>query len=122
MLIINGHGSHLTPQFNQICIENDIISICIPPHSSHLLQPLDVSCFAVLKQAYGHIVEDKMCLDINYIDKLDFLAAYPHARAETYKPENLINSFAATGLVSFNPDQVLTKLHIQLKTSTSPGS
>jgi hypothetical protein len=25
----------------------------MPPHSSHLLQPLDVGCFAPLKKAYG---------------------------------------------------------------------
>lgn len=122
MLVLDGHGSHLTPQFDQICTENDIIPICMPPHSSHLLQPLDVSCFAVLKRAYGRIVEDKMRLGINHIDKLDFLAAYPHARKETYKPENLINGFAATGLVPFNPDRVLTQLNVQLKTPTPPGS
>lgn len=122
MLVLDGHGSHLTPQFDKICTENNIIPIYMPPHSSHLLQPLDVGCFAVLKRAYGRMVEDKMRLGINHIDKLDFLAAYPHARAETYKPENLINGFAATGLVPFNPDRVLVQLNIRLKTPTPPGS
>ncbi|KAI2791755.1 hypothetical protein POX_c04633 [Penicillium oxalicum] len=53
LLILDGHGSHLTPQFDRICAENDIIPLCMPSHSSHLLQPLDVGCFAVLKRAYG---------------------------------------------------------------------
>jgi hypothetical protein len=49
MLILDGHASHLTPEFDRACTENNIIQICMLSHSSHLLQPLDVSCFAVLK-------------------------------------------------------------------------
>ncbi|KAJ5576338.1 hypothetical protein N7535_003264 [Penicillium sp. DV-2018c] len=39
LLILDGHGSHLTPRFDKICAENNIIPIpiCMPPHSSHLL-------------------------------------------------------------------------------------
>ena len=79
LLILDGHGSHLTPKFNEICSQN-IIPICMPAHSSHLLQPLNIGCFAVLKRSYSGLVETKMRLGINHIDKLDFLEAYPHAR------------------------------------------
>lgn len=40
-----------------ICSESDIIPIYMPVHSSHLLQPLDVSCFSPLKRAYGRLVD-----------------------------------------------------------------
>lgn len=122
LLILDGHGSHLTPQFDQICKQNKIIPICMPAHASHLLQPLDVGCFAVLKRAYGSLVDKQMRCGFNHIDKLDFLAAYPSARAEAYKPANIQNSFAATGIVPYSPDRVLLKLNIQLKTPTPPGS
>ena len=78
-MILDGYGSHLTPKFDEICERNNIIPICMPAHSSHLLQPLDIGCFAVLKRAYSQMVEIKMRLGINHIDKLDFLEAYPHA-------------------------------------------
>jgi hypothetical protein len=42
LLILDGHSSHLTPQFDEICSQNNIIPICMPAHSSHLLQPLDI--------------------------------------------------------------------------------
>jgi hypothetical protein len=45
----------------------------MPAHSSHLLQSLDVGCFGPLKCAYRGLVEQKMCLGYNYIDKFDFL-------------------------------------------------
>ncbi|KAL1986329.1 hypothetical protein VTN96DRAFT_6561 [Rasamsonia emersonii] len=94
----------------------------MPPHSSHLIQPLDISCFAVLKRAYGHLMEDNMQLGINHIDKLDFLEAHPKACVKAFKSENIKNGFAATGLVPFQRDWVLLQLNIQLKTPTPPGS
>jgi hypothetical protein len=39
---------------------------------------------------------------------------------EAYKAETIRNSFAAAGLVPYNPDRVLEKLDIQLKTPTPP--
>ena len=37
LLILDGHGSHLTPQFDRICAENDIIPLFMPTYSSYLL-------------------------------------------------------------------------------------
>ena len=122
LLVLDGHGSHLTPQFDQICEENDIIPICMPPHSSHLLQPLDIGCFAVVKRSYGRLVEMKMRTGINHIDKLEFLEAYPSARIEAFKSETIKNSFSAAGLIPFSPDRVLSKLNIHLRTPTPPPS
>lgn len=94
----------------------------MPPHLLHLLQPLDVGCFSPLKCAYGCLVEDKMQLGFNHIDKFDFLEAYPKAHAGAFKADTIKNSFAAAGLVPFRPERVLGQLNIQLKTPTPPGS
>jgi len=69
LLILNGHGSHTTAEFNYFCKNQQIISLYMPPHSFHCLQSLDVSCFAPLKKAYGQRVQKSMQLGINYIDK-----------------------------------------------------
>jgi hypothetical protein len=53
LLILDGHESHNSTEFNKYCKDNKIVTLCMPPHSSHLLQPLDVGCFAPLKKAYG---------------------------------------------------------------------
>ena len=122
LLSLDGHGSHLTPHVDEMCSQNDIIPICMPSHSSHLLQPLDVGCSSPLKHAYGRLVEDKMWLGFNHIDKLDFLEVYPRACTEVFKADTIKNSFAAAGLIPFNPERVLSQLNIQLKTPTPPGS
>ena len=68
------------------------------------------------------MVEIKMRNGINHIDKLDFLEAYPSARIEAFKSETIKNSFLATGLVPFEPDRVISKLNIRLRTPTPPAS
>ena len=85
LLILDGHGSHLTPQFDQICEQNKIIPLCMPAHSSHFLQPLDIGCFSVLKRTYSKEIEAEIRAGVNSISKLDFLDAYPIARTQSYK-------------------------------------
>lgn len=118
LLVLAGHGSHLTPEFDQICADHDIIPISMLPYSSHLLQPLDIGCFSILKRSYGGLIDQKMRLGINHIDKLDFFFTYPQARVDAYKQTTIQNSFRAAGLVPIDPQQVLSKLNIQLRTPT----
>ena len=120
LLVLDGHGSHITPEFDLFCTEHKIITLCMPAHSSHLIQPLDVSCFATLKRAYGRQVEHLMRDGVNYIDKPDFLTAYNIARTEAMTPTIARSGFAATGLVPFDPDRVLSKLNTQICTPTPP--
>ena len=92
----------------------------MPPHSSHLLQPLDVSCFAGLKRLYGRQVKDLIRARVSYINKSDFLPAYFTARIEALIPNTVRSGFAATGLVPYEPERVLSKLNTQLRTPTPP--
>ena len=49
VLVYDGHGSHMTYQTIKTALENRIVIVCLPPHNSHALQPLDVSVFKVKK-------------------------------------------------------------------------
>lgn len=79
LLILDGHESHNSAEFDAFCQEHKIIALCMPAHSSHLLQPLDVGCFALLKKAYGKQIEDLIRSHINHITKLEFLPAFKAA-------------------------------------------
>jgi hypothetical protein len=83
----------------------------MPTHSLHLLQPLDLSCFATLKRAYGRQIKQLIRNGVNYINKLDFLTAYHKARIEAITPVITRSGFTATGLVPFNPERVLEKFN-----------
>ena len=53
LLILDGHESHINQDFKDYCLEQKILTLCMPPHSSHILQPLDVVCFSPLKRKYS---------------------------------------------------------------------
>ena len=40
ILILDGHGSHLTWEFSDFCLKRNIHPVCRPSHSIHILQPL----------------------------------------------------------------------------------
>jgi DDE superfamily endonuclease len=89
LLILDGHGSYVTLEFDLFAKEYSIITLCMPLHSSHLLQPLDVGCFAVLKRLYRQQIEGLMRNRVNYIDKQDFLEAYYKVHIETMNQANI---------------------------------
>ena len=60
LLIVDGHESHHSTEFELFCQDHKIITLCMPSHSSHILQPLDVGCFGPLKKAYGREIEGLM--------------------------------------------------------------
>jgi hypothetical protein len=122
LLILDSHGSHLIPEFDLFCKDHSIITLCMPPYSSHLLQPCNVSFFVVLKRLYGQQIQDYMRNGINHIDKYDFLPAYLIARIQAASIANIQSGFTAIGLVPHDPERVLSKLHTQLKTPTPPSS
>ena len=80
LLILNGHSSHVSPKFNQFCLDYKIIVVCILAHLLYLLQLLNVGYFLILKQAYGHGVKQIIGRSVNYIDKHEFLLLYRQAR------------------------------------------
>ncbi|KAF7579474.1 hypothetical protein PtrM4_037140 [Pyrenophora tritici-repentis] len=89
LLVIDGHESHNSLEFQQYCKENKIITLCMPPHSSHLLQPLDVGCFSPLKKAYGRQAENLMRNKINHITKLKFLPCFIGAFKDAITKSNI---------------------------------
>lgn len=121
LIILDGHSSHATPEFDRYCTENKIISLCMPAHTSHLLQPLDVSYFAPLKAAYGHKVSELARQGVFHIDKTEFLSIYLRVRRSVFTEKNIQSGFRAAGLVPPCPERVLSSLTV-VRTPSPPGA
>ncbi|KAI1665351.1 DDE superfamily endonuclease [Pyrenophora tritici-repentis] len=93
----------------------------MPPHSSHLLQPLDVVPYSLLKRHYGDGISLLARSRIHHINKETFLPAFKAAFEKTFTPENVRAGFRGAGLVPYDPDAVLSKLDVQLRTPTPPA-
>jgi len=76
MLIFDGYESYESAEFQEYCKVHNIIILCLLPHSFHLIQPLDVGCFSVLKRVYGRQIETFIKAHINHITKVEFFLAF----------------------------------------------
>ena len=121
LLLLDGHGSHHTKQFIQYCVDNSIIPFGLPPHSTHLLQPLDVVVFQPLKHYHAKAVDTLVrdgCLNIT---KLEFLGMIEGIRKEAFKRNTIQSAFKKTGIYPFDPAPVLQKVEAQLAVLRIPS-
>ena len=110
LLICDGFGTHETLEILEFCFENNIILCRIPSHTSHKLQPCDVSMFGPLKSAYRDGLErlERGC--VGTIGKEHFTYLYNPARKQAFTPRNIRAGWAKAGLFPFNPDKVLSDI------------
>jgi hypothetical protein len=73
---------------------------------SHLLQPLNIACFALLKRSYSDSILALARNYIYYISKETFLLAFKAAYKVTFTKENTRAGFRGARLVLFNLDAV----------------
>jgi len=116
LLILDGHKSHLNQDFKDYCLENMILTLYMPAHSSHVLQPLDVVCFSPLKLKYSQRVQALASKRVFHINKEGFLPAFRDAFFDVFTYENCKKAFEASGLVPINAQRVLDRLDVQIRT------
>jgi hypothetical protein len=61
-------------------------------------------------------------MHITHISKLEFLCGFREAFFISMTERNVQGGFAGSGLVPYNPERVLSKLDIRLRTPTPPNS
>ena len=94
----------------------------MPPHSSHLLQLLNVACFSLLKRKYSDAILVLARSRVYYISKQTFLPAFKATFKKVFTQENVCAGFRGAGLVLYNLEAVVLKLNVKLRTLTLPQS
>jgi hypothetical protein len=113
LLILDGHGSHLTMDFIEYCNQNRILLAVYPPHSTHTLQPLDVVMFKPFSSAYSNQVAAFMerCQGLTSMSKRDFYPMFMAAWEASFKKETILKAFEATGLSPLKPEVILKRFN-----------
>ena len=122
MLVLDGHESHQSADFEAYCKSHNIIPVGLPAHSSHITQPLDVGFFGPLKRAYGRELEMFIKAHVNHITKVEFFLALHTAYQRAMTKENIKAGFRGAGLIPFNPEAVISKLDVKVRTPTPTGA
>jgi hypothetical protein len=107
---MDGHSSHLTADVIAFCMEHAIDMLILPPHTSHMLQPLDVSMFQPLKRALAKETDAAVRLDYGRIPRVEWTSMYIRARERAFTKANILSGWKATGLQPLSEIVVLIKL------------
>jgi hypothetical protein len=110
LLIIDGFSGHTTIEFLEYCIKYDIIVGIFPPHSTHLLQPLDRGVFQPMKNKHQKSVRNHIAIGEICFNRNDFIAAFKDIYEHGFTRHHIINGFEASGLYPPNPSPVLAQL------------
>ena len=127
LLIADGHISRYHPPLLHALSAHNILLIILPPHTTHLLQPLDVGMFGLFKSALRHMVrlirkkEDfqSRCSELPRAarDRVLLASSLDEAYRQKFTPFYIRDAFAAAGLMPFAPDRVLQR--VQFRTDVS---
>ena len=88
-----------------MAVKNGVHLLKFPPHTTHLLQPLDVGAFAHMKNSWKDIVADFTQQKRKMITKSDFPNLLCHLRP-SIQPDYAISGFHKTGIFPFSPQAV----------------
>jgi hypothetical protein len=73
-----------------------------------------------MKTAYGRQAEDLMRNKITHITKIEFLPCFRGAYDAAITKGNIQGGFRGAGLVPFDPEAVISKLDVRLRTPPLP--
>ena len=107
LLILDGHNSHCTLDVVLEARAAGLDILTLPAHTSHALQPLDVSVFKSFKQNFGIYRDFWTSRNLSQPATKSTLAHWVHlALRKALTKENISSGFRATGIYPLNPAAV----------------
>ena len=98
LLLVDGRGSHLSLQVVQLAMNENITILKLPPHTTHMLQALDVGVFKAFKTTYDQRLTKWARKNVGEkLQKADFVKMI----SEIWKqadPVLIQKTFASTGV------------------------
>jgi hypothetical protein len=123
LLIMDGHRTHASLDFQIICFQNNILLNYLPPHTSHVLQPLDLSCFSPIKSKYRQLIHEVAFTDdATHVKKSQFIKIYEKVRQTSLTPTTIKAGWKAAGIEPYCPEKALSSSQIRIQTPKTISS
>ena len=105
LLFVDGHGSYINMKWLDYCLKHRILLAVYPPHSTHRLQPLDVSVFSPLATFYSQALDQflRESQGISSLSKRDFFRLFWQAYPKAFTDSNICSGWSKTGILLWNP-------------------
>ncbi|CAH1966959.1 unnamed protein product [Acanthoscelides obtectus] len=99
LLILDGHNTHTRNlEFLRLAKQNGVTIICLPPHTTHKLQPLDKRVMGALKAHYNEEVRVFKRTYKRPITQYDITEIFGRAYLKIQCGSNAVKGFETTGL------------------------
>jgi DDE superfamily endonuclease len=118
LLICDGHGSHVTSDLLVLAHNNSVFIFCLPPHTTHCLQPLDVGIFGPFQTMFAGSVDEFVEKHGTGLMKAAFVSIYLDAWEAAFTQTTIRNAFWKCGMNPLNPD-IFPKSSFTLSQATS---
>ncbi|ESN90941.1 hypothetical protein HELRODRAFT_145916, partial [Helobdella robusta] len=106
LLIMDNHESHLSIDFIDMASKNGVILLTIPPHTSHKLQPLDVSVYGPFKRHFNREIDSWLVSHPGKtVSIYDLAEISGQAWSKASTPANILSGFSSSGINPFRPDK-----------------
>ena len=116
LLILDGHSSHISIEVIEFARSNDVHMLCIPAHTTHILQPLDVGVFKSFKSYYYKACKKELADHPNRVITTEQIAGLVgRAWPQSLTPVNIMSGFKKCGIYPLNPGEITDR---QLAPST----
>ena len=106
LLILDGHKSHVSVGLAEWAKSENIILFVLPAHTSHILQPLDVSCYGPLQRIYDNICHKYTRESASTITRYNICDLACRAYGKAMCPANLQAAFRKTGIYPLQTDVI----------------
>ena len=110
LLLLDGHSSHYNPTTINTAAEEGVVVFCLPPHTSHITQPLDKGCFGPLKSYWREECHRYLTKHPGkVVSRFSFNQIFSQAwyRGMTMQNIHVIAGFHRTGIHPLNAAAVL---------------
>ena len=121
LVVVDNHASHMSLSVINYCRENGVALLTYPPHTSHRLQPLDISVYGPFKRFYNSAADSWMKSNqgrVMIIYNIPTLVRTALPNAAT--PRNILAGFESTGIWPFNQDIFSAEDYLPLAVTDRP--
>jgi len=106
LLIYDGHLSHISMELIETAIESNVTILKLPPHTSHILQPLDVSVFKGIKDNWDSSLAEWARKNYGKVLRKSEFADILGSVWSKVKAETIINGFKKCGIFPFDATKI----------------
>ena len=123
VLIFDGHHSHISVELLEYARAKNVHLVCLPSHTSHILQPMDVGVFGPMKATWKRLLKEyKTSTRAANVTKEVFPTLLKKLLDSSLRPEHITAGFRASGLHPLKPSAIPVYKLVLVRTLTIASS